>query len=110
MKGSIAMIGVRKISHASYETPDLEKQIEYYTDVLGLTLVAKERDAVYLANTIEHHSVILRHGLHPKCTRIGFQLGPEDDLDAFEWPANVAQKGFRTHDKRHGRIRGSEGH
>jgi catechol-2,3-dioxygenase len=35
------MIGVRKISHASYETPDLEKQTEYYTDILGLTLIAK---------------------------------------------------------------------
>ena len=38
------MIGVRKISHASYETPDLDKQAEYYTNVLGLTLIAKERE------------------------------------------------------------------
>jgi catechol 2,3-dioxygenase-like lactoylglutathione lyase family enzyme len=42
------MIGVRKISHASYETPDIDKQAEYYTNVLGLTSVAKERDAIYL--------------------------------------------------------------
>ena len=68
------MIGVKKISHASYETPDLERQIEYYTNVLGLSLIARERDAVYLASTIEHHSVILRQGSHPRCTRIGFQL------------------------------------
>jgi hypothetical protein len=26
------MIGVKKISHATYETPDLDRQIEYYTD------------------------------------------------------------------------------
>ena len=32
------MIGVRKISHASYEVPDLDQQVAYYTDVLGLTL------------------------------------------------------------------------
>ena len=42
-KGAIGMIGVRKISHASYETPDLEKQGEYYTDILGLTLIARKR-------------------------------------------------------------------
>jgi len=30
------MIGVRKISHATYETPDLERQIDYYTNVIGL--------------------------------------------------------------------------
>ena len=63
------MIGVRKISHASYETPDLEQQLEYYTDVLGLTLIARERDAAYLANTVEHHSVILRTGSQPRCVR-----------------------------------------
>jgi len=34
------MISVSKIAHASYETPDLDQQIEYYTDVLGLSLVA----------------------------------------------------------------------
>ncbi len=37
------MIGVRKISHASYETPDLDKQTEYYTDILGLTLIAQRK-------------------------------------------------------------------
>jgi catechol 2,3-dioxygenase-like lactoylglutathione lyase family enzyme len=42
------MIHVRKIAHASYEMPDLDKQVEYYTNILGLTLAAREKDAVYL--------------------------------------------------------------
>ena len=92
------MIGVRKISHASYETPDLEKQTEYYVNVLGLALIAKERDAVYLANTIEHHSVILRQGAQPRCASIGFQLGPDDDLAAFE--KQTAAQGLTTSRKR----------
>jgi len=45
------IIRVKKISHATYETPDLEGQIAYYTDVLGLTLNAKEKDAAFLAST-----------------------------------------------------------
>src|SRR4029077_14668791 len=93
-KGAIGMIGVRKISHASYETPDLDKQTEYYTDVLGLMLIAKEKNTVYLANTIDHHSIILRNGPEPKCTAIGFQIGPDDDLDAFE--KQTAGRGLRT--------------
>ena len=56
------MIGVKKIAHATYETPDLDKQIEYYTDILGLNLIAKEKDAAYLASTLDHHSVVLRKG------------------------------------------------
>ena len=35
------MIGVKKIAHATYETPDLDQQIEYYTDILGLNLIAQ---------------------------------------------------------------------
>ena len=56
------MIRVCKIAHASYETPDLDQQIEYYTDIIGLTLAAKEKDKAYLASTIDHHSVVLQRG------------------------------------------------
>ena len=35
------MIRMNKITHATYESPDLDKQTEYYTEILGLTLVSK---------------------------------------------------------------------
>jgi catechol 2,3-dioxygenase-like lactoylglutathione lyase family enzyme len=88
------MISVRKISHASYEMPDPQQQAEYYTDILGMTLTAKEKDTYYLANTVDHHSVILRKGDEPKCTRLGFQIGVDEDLDDFE--KQTAAKGVKT--------------
>ena len=88
------MIRVRKIAHASYEMPDLDKQIEYYTEVLGLTLTAKEKDTAYLANTVDHHSVVLRKGSEAKCIRLGFQIGPDDDLGEFE--RQVGGHGVKT--------------
>jgi catechol 2,3-dioxygenase-like lactoylglutathione lyase family enzyme len=91
------MIGVKKISHATYETPDLDQQIEYYTDVLGLTLTAREKDAAYLASTLDHHSVVLRNGDHSQCVRLGFQLGLNDDLAAFE--KQTATHGIKTQRK-----------
>ncbi len=92
------MIRVRKIAHASYEMPDLDKQAEYYTDILGLTLTAKEKDAVYLANTVDHHSVVLRKGEQAQCVRVGFQIGPNDDLNAFE--KQVQGHGVKTQRKK----------
>ncbi len=77
------MIGVKKISHASYETPDLEQQVDITPTFSGSSLIAREQDAVYLASTVDHHSVILRNGSHPRCPRIGFQLGIDDDLERF---------------------------
>jgi catechol 2,3-dioxygenase-like lactoylglutathione lyase family enzyme len=92
------MIRVSKIAHASYETPDLDKQTEYYTEILGLTLVAKEKDSVYLASTVDHHAVVLRKGDAAQCTRIGFQIGPDADLDEFE--RQVAAHGIKTERKK----------
>ena len=92
------MIRVKKIAHASYELPDLEKQIEYYTEILGLSLIAREKDAVYLASTVDHHSVVLRNGSQAQCVRLGFQIGPEDDLDAFE--KQVQGQGVKTERRR----------
>jgi len=84
------MIGVRKIAHAAYEVPDLDQQVEYYTNVLGLTLSAKEKDTAFLSSTVDHHSVILRKGAEAKCVRLGFQIGPDDDLNAFEKQTQAA--------------------
>jgi catechol 2,3-dioxygenase-like lactoylglutathione lyase family enzyme len=78
------MIRVKKISHATYETPDLDRQTEYYTEILGLTVTGREKDSVYFASTIDHHAVVLRKGDHARCVRLGFQLGTDDDLGAFE--------------------------
>ena len=88
------MIRVKKIAHAIYEMPDVDKQTEYYTEVLGLTVTGKDKDAVYLASTVDHHSVVLRKGSKSKCARLGFQIAPEDDLNAFE--KQVQALGIKT--------------
>jgi catechol 2,3-dioxygenase-like lactoylglutathione lyase family enzyme len=94
-KDTRQMIRVKKIAHATYETPDLDRQVEYYTDVLGLNLVARDKDAAYLASTLDHHSVVLRRGGAAQCVRLGFQVGADDDLDAFD--KQTAAHGIKTH-------------
>jgi catechol 2,3-dioxygenase-like lactoylglutathione lyase family enzyme len=88
------MIRVRKIAHAAYEMPDVDKQIEYYTDILGLTLVERTKEAAYLASTVDHHSVVLSKGAEAKCLRLGFQIAPDDDLGDFE--RQVQGQGVKT--------------
>ena len=88
------MIRVSKIAHVSYETPDLDRQTEYYTEILGLKVAAKEQDTVYLASTVDHHAVVLRRGAQPQCTRLGFQIPQDADLGEFE--RQVAGHGIKT--------------
>ena len=92
------MIRVKKIAHASYEVPDVEQQADYYSNILGMTVAAKEKDAVFLANTVDHHSVVLRKGAQAGCSRVAFQLGEHDDLDAFE--KQVQGHGIKTQRKK----------
>src|ERR1700687_5135554 len=92
------MIRVKKIAHATYEMPDVDKQVEYYTEILGLTVTGKDKEAVYLASTVDHHSVVVRKGTQTQCTRVGFQIGPDDDLNAFE--KQVQGHGVKTQRKK----------
>jgi catechol-2,3-dioxygenase len=92
------MIRVKKIAHATYELPDLEQQAQYYTDIIGLTLTEKSKDTVYLASTLDHHSVALKRGPQTQCIAIGFQLGMDDDLGEFE--RQVRAHGIKTRRKK----------
>src|SRR5580704_1336158 len=46
------MIKPRRIGHATYETPDLQKMIDYYTQVMGLVLAEREKDRAFLVTQI----------------------------------------------------------
>jgi catechol 2,3-dioxygenase-like lactoylglutathione lyase family enzyme len=78
-----AVIRIRKIAHASFETNDLERQVAYYSEVLGLTVAAREPDAVHLASTLDRQSVVLRRVSQAHCARLAFQLAPGTDMGDF---------------------------
>ena len=46
------MIQVRRIGHATLETPDIDRQIDYFTSIVGLVLAAREKDRAYLASKL----------------------------------------------------------
>jgi catechol 2,3-dioxygenase-like lactoylglutathione lyase family enzyme len=76
------MIGVKRIGHATFETPDVERQIDYYTGVVGLVLLEREKDRALFVSRLGDLSVVLRRGSVPKLTGIAFQVSPHDDLAA----------------------------
>ena len=56
------MIKVRRIGHATFETPDLDKQIEHCTQVTGLVVAAREKDRALLATKLGQLVVQLKKG------------------------------------------------
>ena len=77
------MIGVKQIGHATFETPDLERAVAYYTKYLGLTEVRRDGKTAFLACPSDFHSVVLTEGSSAAVTKLALQLAPDADLDAF---------------------------
>jgi catechol 2,3-dioxygenase-like lactoylglutathione lyase family enzyme len=74
------MIDVRRISHATFETPDLEQQIEHFTKVTGLVVVSREPKRALLASKLGQVVLQLIRGEHARCTKLSFQLAPNADF------------------------------
>lgn len=88
------MIKINRISHLTLTTPDLERQIEYYTGILGLTLTGREKDAAYLATKQGLLAVVLNRGDVARCARLGFQASLSDGL--VESSRALAQAGVKA--------------
>ena len=56
------MIQARRIGHATFETPDLDRAIDYYTQVNGLVLAEREENRAFLASKIGQLVVRLDRG------------------------------------------------
>jgi catechol 2,3-dioxygenase len=62
---------------------DLAVAEQFYAELLGMVVSARDGDAVYLRGWEErqHHSLILRRAGQPAAARLGFRVRSEDDLD-----------------------------
>jgi catechol 2,3-dioxygenase-like lactoylglutathione lyase family enzyme len=87
------MLQVKRISHATFETPDLERQIEYQVNVLGLSLAERGRDRAFMKTALGQPAVVLKQGTAPRCTGLAFQVDPAAGLD--EMRKSLSDAGIR---------------
>src|SRR5258707_10849845 len=76
------MIKPRRIGHATFETPDLQKMIDYYTQVMGLVLAEREKDRAFLTTQIGLLAVQLNKGDVERCSTLSFEVAPDSDFNA----------------------------
>ena len=93
-EGNDAMLQVKRIGHATLTTPDLERQLDYYTRVLGLCIVATEKNRAILATRPGQEAIVLEHGDRPAGVRLAFQVAPGSDLG--ELSARLSKAGLKS--------------
>jgi catechol 2,3-dioxygenase-like lactoylglutathione lyase family enzyme len=74
------MVKARRIGHATFETPDMERMIDYYTEVIGLVLAEREKDRAFLASKIGVLAVAINKGAAERCTSLSFEVAPDSDF------------------------------
>jgi catechol 2,3-dioxygenase-like lactoylglutathione lyase family enzyme len=76
------MIRVKRLGHATLTTPDLDQQIAYWTEVIGLSVVDRGKDNCFLATRLGQECIALeRSSERGELRRLSFQAKPESDLD-----------------------------
>ena len=74
------MIPVRRIGHATFETPDLARLTDYYVQVVGLAVTDRTSDRAVLASRVGYETLVIERGDAARCTRLSFQVAPDFDL------------------------------
>ncbi|MFZ0423943.1 MAG: VOC family protein [Xanthobacteraceae bacterium] len=91
------MIQAKRIGHASFVTPDLDRQIDYYQGVIGLALVARETNRAFLATPTGQLTIVLEKGSSPACARIAFEVSPA--LSMAEMSKRLQADGLKTEER-----------
>jgi catechol 2,3-dioxygenase-like lactoylglutathione lyase family enzyme len=88
------MIKASRVGHATFETPDLEKAIAYYTDVNGLVLSAKEKGRAFLASKTGLLTIVLEQGGEENLKRLSFEVAPNAGVE--EMRKKLSADGVRS--------------
>jgi catechol 2,3-dioxygenase-like lactoylglutathione lyase family enzyme len=74
------MIDVKRLGHASLATPDVAKQVDYWTAVMGFQVVDRTKERVLLATKFGQEAIALEYGAEVGLSRLSFEVSPGTDL------------------------------
>jgi catechol 2,3-dioxygenase-like lactoylglutathione lyase family enzyme len=74
------VIPVQRIGHATYETTDLDRQVDYYSRIVGLAVTDRTSERAILSSRLGYETLVIERGATARCTRLSFQVAPAFDL------------------------------
>jgi 2,3-dihydroxy-p-cumate/2,3-dihydroxybenzoate 3,4-dioxygenase len=79
------MIRYKKLGYVVFNVTDLEKSIEFYDKIAGMSLVECKNETAYLRCSRDHHNLILEESFEAGLKRVAFELESAKQFDiAFE--------------------------
>ena len=83
-------MGILRLGHVDVTVTDLDLATAYYTEVMGLIVVERDADSVYLKcwDEVDHHSLRLVYAPRMGMELMSFTVEREDDLSDLENAVN----------------------
>ena len=78
--GTADMIKAKRLGYATFETTDLDRMIDYYKNVVGLHLIARDAKQAYLGSRLGLMSIVLQKSDRDHCARLGLEVSRTTDL------------------------------
>ena len=99
------MIKPRRIGHATFETPDLEKAIAYYEKFMGLIVAEREKDRAFLASKVGPLVIQLNKADRAHCIKLSFEVAPDSDFGELARELAQGRRAQRAAQRFHSRHR-----
>ena len=74
------MIQAQRLAHATIETTDLQRSLDYFVGVNGFVEAAREGGTVWLASKLGQLNIALVKSDKCDCTRVAFEISPREKL------------------------------
>ena len=74
------MLQIKRVGHSTLITPDIERTIDYFTRIVGLSLAARDKNRAILATKSGLEAIVLERGGASEAPRLSFQIAPSSDL------------------------------
>jgi catechol 2,3-dioxygenase-like lactoylglutathione lyase family enzyme len=74
------MLQIKRAGHSTLTTPDIERTVDYFTRIVGLSLAAREKNRAILATKSGLEAIVLERGGAVDAPRLSFQVAPGSDL------------------------------
>lgn len=88
-------MSIVKLGHVELRVTDLDRSLNYYTDVMGLDVTEEAKGSAHLRASSAHHEVTLKQADRPGVEHYAWRVGAPEDLDAYE--KLLRSNGFETH-------------
>ncbi|MGD9528240.1 VOC family protein [Pseudonocardia sp.] len=85
-------IRVSKLGYVGFETPDVDRLVEYYTTVLDFTAVDTAPEGAFLTTGTDHHCVVVTRGDARGRAVVGYEIW--EDLDSAQ--QRLKEAGYET--------------